>query len=167
MPVKALENDKPKIAAHAAMMAVQNFGFMLLYYGIWGATPSDETCESTRFAVGFFTLSCFGVSFLCIGMGMGGYTGDAFLFPFYWIMHAIVAVGGYSSCTYLIPAARFSVEGENCAALAPVNGERLKYVFYLHAALYFVYVYSMLSVTYYSWAKATFFSKGYFSMGMM
>ena len=164
MKVQPLEEDKPKIFAHAAMMAVQNFGFMLLYYGIWGATPFDDTCDSTRFAVGFFTLSCFCVAFLCIGMGMGGYSGDGCLFAFYWIVHAIVAVGGYSSCTYLIPVARFSVEGEACAALAPVNGERLTYVFYLHAALYFVYVYSMLSVTYYSWAKKTFFNKGYFSL---
>jgi len=159
MPVAALAVDKPKIVAHAAMMAVQNFGFMLLYNSIWGATPFDATCDSTRFAVGFMVLSCFGVSFLCIGMGMGGYTEDSFFFPFYWLAHAFVAVGGYCSCTYLIPVARFSEEGEACAALSPVNGERTEYVFYLHAALFWVYVYSMLSVTYYSWAKATFFSK--------
>ena len=37
-----------------------------------------------------------------------------------------------------------------CAALAPVNGERVEYVFYLHATLYFVYVYSMVSVNQFS-----------------
>ena len=31
MTVTSLPKDKPKIAAHAAMMFVQNFGFMLLY----------------------------------------------------------------------------------------------------------------------------------------
>ena len=91
-------------------------------------------------------------------MGMGGYADDQCLFPMYWILHAIVAVFGYTSCTYLIPVARYSDEGEACAALAPVNGEKIVYVYYVHAALYFVYVYSMLSVTYYSWAKATFFT---------
>lgn len=79
-------------------------------------------------------------------------------------MRASVAVDGSRRAstpvpTDLIPVARYSDEGEACAALAPVNGERLVYVFYLHAGLYFVYVYSMLSVTYYSWAKATFFTK--------
>ena len=147
-----------RLRSHKRGVLPQNFGFMLLYNSIWGATPFDATCDSTRFAVGFMTLSCFGVAFLCIGMGMGGYTEDSFFFPFYWIAHATVAVGGYCSCTYLIPVARFSEEGEACAALSPVNGERIEYVYYLHAALFFVYVYSMLSVTYYSWAKATFFA---------
>lgn len=58
MTVTSLPKDKPKIAAHAAMMFVQNFGFMLLYFSIWGETPFDETCNSTRFAVGYMTLSC-------------------------------------------------------------------------------------------------------------
>lgn len=159
MTVTSLPKDKPKIAAHAAMMFVQNFGFMLLYFSIWGETPFDETCNSTRFAVAIMTLSCFCVAFLCIGFSMGGYVDDVCLFATYWIIHALVAVPGYSYATYLIPAARFSDEGVACAALAPVNGERVEYVFYLHATLYFVYVYSMVSVTYYSFLKPTFFSK--------
>ena len=111
MTVTSLPKDKPKIAAHAAMMFVQNFGFMLLYFSIWGETPFDETCNSTRFAVGYMTLSCFCVAFLCIGFSMGGYVDDACLFATYWIIHALVAVPGYSYATYLIPAARFSDEG--------------------------------------------------------
>ena len=159
MAVMSLPEDKPKIAFHVVMMFIQNFGFFIMYYDIWGSTPYDGTCDSTRFAVGFMALSCFLVSFLCVGMGMGGYTDDKKLFPFYWTVHAIVAVGGYTSCTYLIPAARYSVEGLACAALVPVNGERIVYVFYVHAALYFVYVYSMLSVTYYSFLKPTYYAQ--------
>ena len=55
--------------------------------------------------------------------------------------------------------ARVSAEGKACAALSPVNGERTEFVWYLNAALYFVYVCSMVSVTYYSFLKPTFFSK--------
>ena len=140
MPVISLASDKPKIFAHAAMMFVQNFGFFIMYFMIWGDTPYAQNCESTRFAVRAMALSCFGVAFLCIGMGMGGYADDGCLFAVYWVLHAVVAVGGYTSCTYLIPVARYSTEGESCAELAPINGERIVYVYYVHAALYFVYV---------------------------
>ena len=99
MPVTSLTRDKPKIVGHAAMMFVQNFGFMLFYYAIWGATPFDATCDSTRFAVGVMSLSCFLVAFLCLGMAMGGYADDNCLFAFYWIIHAVFAVGGYTSAT--------------------------------------------------------------------
>jgi len=34
MPAKALEADKPKILFYGAMMAIQNFGFFLMYYSI-------------------------------------------------------------------------------------------------------------------------------------
>ena len=48
-----LDADKPKIAFHAAMMAIQNFGFFVMYWDIWGATPSsayqDGVCDSTRY----------------------------------------------------------------------------------------------------------------------
>ena len=66
---------------------------------------------------------------------------------------------GYTGGTVLIPLAYFSPEGEACAALAPTNGNRVEFVWYMNAALYFVYVCSMLSVTYYSFMKDTCFSK--------
>ena len=156
MPVISLPEDKPKITFHAAMMCIQNFGFFIMYYDLWGATPDAEACADTRFAVGYMAISCFLVAFLCIGMGFGGVTDDAFLFAFYWIAHAVPAVGGYSVCTLLVPMARFSETGLQCAALAPVNGTRLQAVYILHAALYFCYVGNMLSVTFFSFLKPTF-----------
>ena len=88
--------DKPKIAFHATMMAIQNFGFFIMYYDIWGATPGPimattpvtDPCGSTRYAVGMMALTCFGVAFLCIGM---------------WFTHAslyMVYVGGMLSITW-------------------------------------------------------------------
>ena len=69
-------------------------------------------------------------------------------------------VGGacYTACTAMVPLARFSDDGKACAALNPVNGDRLEAVFYLHAALYLVYVGGMLSITYFSFLKPTFFA---------
>lgn len=92
MPVKSLPQDKPKIAFHAAMMAIENFGFFMMYYDIWGFTPGPQTaggvvtdpCESTRAAVSFFALTCFCVAFLCVGMGYGGIRAfDTHLLPAY------------------------------------------------------------------------------------
>lgn len=89
-------------------------------------------------------------------MGFGGYVDDGFTFPFYWIAHAIPAVGGYTTCTFLIPMARFSETGEACAALAPVVGSAVQAVYILHAGLYWCYVGNMVSVTYFAFLKPTF-----------
>jgi len=160
MPVRSLPEDKPKIVFHAAMMAIENFGFFTMYYDLWGFTPGAtagvDPCESTRFACGFMALTCFYVAFMCVGMGYGGYTDDEFVFGLYWFGHLI---GGatYTICTILVPLARFSDDGELCAKINPVNGERVKAVYILHAALYLVYVGSMLSITYFSYVKPTWY----------
>jgi hypothetical protein len=91
-------------------------------------------------------------------MGLGGYTDDSFLFKLYWLAHL---VGGccYIICTIIVPLARFSAEGEACALLNPINGDRTAVVYGTHAALFMVYVFSMCSITYYSLIKPTFFPK--------
>eukprot|EP00929_Paragymnodinium_shiwhaense_P030328 TRINITY_DN17206_c0_g1_i1.p1 TRINITY_DN17206_c0_g1~~TRINITY_DN17206_c0_g1_i1.p1 ORF type:complete len:183 (+),score=14.34 TRINITY_DN17206_c0_g1_i1:60-608(+) len=168
MPVRSLPEDKPKIVFHAAMMVIQNFGFFTMYYDVWGRTPgplaaavavgsgtSDDPCQSTRFACGFMAMTCFMVAFLCLGMGFGGYTDDVVTFALYWFLH-LAGGGCYTICTVLIPLARWSEEGKVCANLAKVNGDRVEVVYYMHAALYFVYVGGMLSITYFSFVKPTF-----------
>ena len=57
MPV--LDADKPKIVFHAAMMSIQNFGFFIMYFAIWLATPEAGVCAESRFAEGFMALTCF------------------------------------------------------------------------------------------------------------
>ena len=47
----------------------------------------------------------------------------------YWIAHAIPAVGGYTTCTFLVPMARFSETGIACATMAPVPGAAIQAVF--------------------------------------
>jgi len=153
---KSPPEDKVKIVFHITMMSVQNFGFFIMYFGLWLSTPVAETCDETRFAEGFMALTCFLVSWLCIGMGFGGYTEDPVLFPFYWVAHAAPAVLGYCTCTFLIPIARFSETGWACAALAPVIGSAVQAVYIVHAGLFFCYVANMLSVTYFSFLKPTF-----------
>lgn len=158
MPVLSLPSDKPTICFHAAMMAVQNFGFFVMYYGLWADAPIDVICNSTRDIVGFMALTCFYVAFMCIAMAYGGYTDDSFLFPLYWFAHL---AGGlcYVFCTYAIPTTAFYTEdGVGCTAVSPTFGGRLKGVYITHAVLFLFYVYNMLSITYFSWAKATFFS---------
>mmetsp|Transcript_4040 Transcript_4040/g.9634 ORF Transcript_4040/g.9634 Transcript_4040/m.9634 type:complete len:176 (+) Transcript_4040:123-650(+) len=159
MPVNSLLSDKPTICFHAAMMVVQNFGFFVMYYGLWGDAPIDAVCDSVRFSVGFMALTCFYVAFMCIAMAYGGYTDDSVLFPLYWFGHL---AGGlcYIFCTYAIPAAVFYTEdGTSCTTtVAPIYGARLKAVYFTHAVLFLFYVYNMLSITYFSWAKATFFT---------
>ena len=164
MAVSPLPEDKPKLVFHAAMMTIQNIGFMMMYYDIWGDTSPDFVCKDTREAVGFMALTCFCVAFLCVGMGFGGYIADTTTFALYWLLHL---VGGacYTACTFMIPIARWSDDGKACAALTPVNGDRLEVVYYMHAALYMVYVGGMLSITYFSFLKPTFFSGKISSVG--
>ena len=146
----------PQIVFHAAMMSLQNFGFFIMYFAIWLNTPAAEVCAESRFAEGFMALTCFLVAFLCVGMGFGGYIDDAFTFALYWIAHAVPAVGGYTTCTFLVPLARFSDTGVECATRAPVTGSVVQGVYIVHAALYWCYVGNMLSVTYFSFLKPTF-----------
>eukprot|EP00937_MAST-01D_sp_MAST-1D-sp2_P000677 g677.t1 len=151
MPVKSLPEDKAKIAFHAAMMAIQNFGFFIMYAFLWNhAAAGGATCASTAYATGMMTLTCFGVAFLCVGMGMGGYTDDKVAFTLLWFLHL---VGGsfYTACTVIVPAARWSDEGKACAANS--KGIPVSAVYIMHAALYLVYVGGMLSITYFSFLK--------------
>lgn len=150
--IYSLPQDKPKIVFHAAMMAIQNFGFMVLYNSTWAATPHAEVCDSTRYAVGLMSMTCFLVAFLCVGMGFGGYTDDKPLFFVMWYLHL---VGGslYTASTVIIPVARYSDDGNKCADLAPTNGERVNAIWIMHASLYMVYVGGMLSITYFSFLK--------------
>ena len=106
-------------------------------------------------------MTCFVVAFLCVGMGFGGYTDDPFVFALYWFAHL---VGGlcYTICTIVIPMERFSDAGMACAELNPVNGDRIQLVFIMHAALYVVYVGGMLSITYFSYIKPTYYGKKVF-----
>ena len=138
------------------MMTIQNFGFFLMYFATWLATPADEVCAESRFAEGFMALTCFLVAFLCVGMAFGGYIDDPFVFTLYWIAHAVPAVGGYTSCTFLIPMARFSDTGMTCASLSPVVGSVVQAVYIVHAGLYFCYVCNMVSITYLAFVKPTF-----------
>ena len=145
-------NDKAKIFGHAAMMAIQNFGFFNMYSSIWASTPRNDTCDSTRYATGMMACTCFCVAFLCVGMGMGGITDDKKAFTVFWFAHL---VGGsmYTASTVIIPVALWSTAGEACAALDPAFGDRAKTVYIMHAALYLVYVGGMLSITYFSFLK--------------
>ena len=152
-PIGSLPGDKPKIAFHASMMAIQNAGFFIMYWDLWGFTPSADVCDSTRYAEGVMAITCFFVAFLCVGMGMAGYTDDKLAFIFYWFFHLI---GGsmYTGSTVIVPLALWSDDGEACADLSPVTGERARVVYYTHAGLYLVYVGGMLAITYFSFLKS-------------
>jgi len=154
----SLPEDKPKLIIYAFMMFIQNFGFHLMYYQIYHEIPSPQNgdCDDLRFWVGFFALDCFVESFVCVWMGMAGYTDDQTLFPIMWVFHLLVALP-YCLCTITIPLSIYADKGKDCRAAAGARLYPLEAVFWTHCCLFLVYVWMMLSVTYYSFAKATFF----------
>ena len=158
MPVHSLAEDKPKILFYGAMMAIQNFGFFIMYFQIFPHITNTTECHTLRFWVGFFALDCFVESFCCLWMAMGGYIADTFWFGFGWILHLLVALP-YCISTAGIPMAMYSAEGTTCRASMGSAGLTLEPVYWLHAAMFLVYVWMMLSITYYSFLKATFFGK--------
>ena len=162
--VQALAKDKPKILFYGAMMAIQNFGFFVMYYQVYPTIPLSNSaigmdCDNLRFWVGFFALDCFVESFGCLWMAMGGYTEDKFWFPFGWFFHLFVALP-YCVCTVGIPVAMYEDKGKVCRQAMGSMAHPLEAIYWTHAALFLVYVWMMLSITYYSWAKATIFKKG-------
>ena len=129
MPVAPLAADKPKIVFYGAMMAIQNFGFFLMYYPLFGAVPAlknaagADECETLRFWIGLFAIDCFVESFCCVWMAMGGYIGDNFWFKFGWLLHLVVALP-YCVCTVGIRAthdAQIPVHSVLSAPLTPLH----------------------------------------------
>jgi len=152
-----LETDKPQIVFYAIMMTIQNFGFFVMYYNIFGYLPANSDCTNLRFWISFFALDCFVESFVCVWMAMGGYTNDSGLFKAMWILHLLVALP-YVLCTITIPIAIYSDEGEKCIAANAGPLYPLKPTFWVHCALFMVYVWMMLGVTFLSFVKPVFFS---------
>lgn len=156
MPVSCLPADKPKIVFYGAMMAIQNYGFYAMYYPLFLAVPDNPKCDEMRFWLGTFSIDCFIEAFVVLWMAMGGYIEDNFWFKFGWIMHLLVALP-YCVSTVAIPLAIFSDDGEDCRGEMGNMGYSMVAVYWTHCTLFLVYVWMMLSITYYSFAKATFF----------
>jgi hypothetical protein len=188
MPVKCLPADKPKILFYGAMMAIrtppiqpcaspratasparfptrlsgvprpENYGFYSMYYPLYLAVPPAAECGTLRFWLGFFALDCFVESFCVLWMAMGGYVEDRRWFAFGWVLHLLVALP-YCVCSVAIPYTVYTGDGLTCRTthMGP-HGDALLPVVWLHVALFLVYVWMMLSITYYSWAKATLFA---------
>ena len=74
--VLSIAADKPKILFYGAMMTIQNFGFFVMYYGLFphipASVPGFLECETLRLWVGVFAIDCFIESFCCLWMAMGG-----------------------------------------------------------------------------------------------
>ncbi len=162
MPVAPLSEDKPKILFYGAMMAIQNYGFFEMYFKMFLLIPvvagigADATaCASLRFWVGFFALDCFVESFCCLWMAMGGYIESNFWFTFGWTLHLLVALP-YCISTVAIPITLYSDEGVLCREAMGPAADPLTVVYWVHCALFMIYVWMMLSITYYSFVKPTF-----------
>ena len=150
--VKSIGDDKTKILFHMTIMAMQNFGFFVMYFIIWGFIPAAATCDNTRFQVGWFAMVCFGETFGVVYMAFGGYIDDTATFLLGVLIHHGIAAM-YCICTATIANAIWSDEGKACAAINPVNGERLKAVWIVHASIFLFYVWGMLNIKYYSIIK--------------
>jgi len=174
LQIKSAPADKPKIVFHSAMMAIQNFAMFVGYFLVWGALPRTAACADTNFGCELMSMTCVTVAFTCVGMAFGGYTDDPIHFWIYWVLHAMGGVGGYSGATYLIPTAWWSEEGRECKgqmdhvaypaggqeehgwAGQSTNGDRLSALLTIHLGCYWIYVYSMLAITYFSFLKPSF-----------
>ena len=68
----------------------------------------------TSFCVAYAAVHPVGIvqeTFLCVGMGFGGYIDDQRTFVLYWLLH-LVGGGCYIVSTIIVPLARFSDDGE-------------------------------------------------------
>ena len=159
MPVYSSPADKPKIVFYGAMMAIQNFGFFTMYYALTPFIPISDDCSNMRFWVTFFAIDCFVETFCCLWMAMGGYIDSCVMFAFGWFLHLFVALP-YCISSVGIPYVVYSDAGTLCRASMGTAGLTLVPVMWTHIALFLVYVWCMLSITYYSFLKATFITKG-------
>ena len=94
-------------------------------------------------------------------MGLAGYIGDGSkFFPIMWVCHLLVALP-YVLCTFTIPIAMYSDDGGQCRSLGGSLLYPLKPVYWTHCGLFLVYVWMMLSITYFSAAKSIFYPELY------
>jgi len=154
------------------MMAIQNYGFFMMYFllllmiQLSPATPPGVTvpnsmdvstnCSNMRFWIGFFALDCFLESFCVLWMAMGGYIGSTCMFAFGWVLHLVVALP-YCISSVGIPYVIYNNGGQECRASMGPAGLVVEPVVWVHVGLFMVYVWMMLSITYYSFVKPTFF----------
>merc|ERR1712086_68472 len=91
---------------------------------------------------------------------MAGYTDDSTLFPIMWIVHLLVALP-YVLCTITIPIAIYSDDGTACRNTLGSKGPMYAIVpvYWTHCSLFLVYVWMMLSQTYFSFLKPSYFTK--------
>jgi hypothetical protein len=130
-----------------------------MYYQVYPYIPMNvDGCDTIRFWVGFFALDCFIESFCCLWMAMGGYTDSCCMFAFGWILHLLVALP-YCISTVGVPISLYSDGGKVCRDAMGPGQFPLVAIYWTHCGLFVVYVWMMLSITYYSFVKATFFKK--------
>ena len=91
-------------------------------------------------------------------MRQGGYIDSKCMFAFGWILHLVVALP-YCISTVAIPLSMYADEGKECRDAMGPRGITLLAVYWTHCGLFMVYVFCMLSITYYSFLKPTFFKK--------
>ena len=155
-----LDEDRPKLVFYAAMMTIQNFGFFIMYYVVFGDIPDIDECSNLRYWVGLFALDCFVESFVCVWMAKAGYT-EGF-FKLMWVVHLLVALP-YVLCTFTIGINLYSDDGIACQAANSGPLYKLTAVYWTHVGLFNVYVWMMLSITYYSFVKPSKILDSYFS----
>jgi len=161
LTVLSAPEDKPKILFYGAMMAIQNYGFYQAYYQLYPTIPvsvGTASCASLRFWSGFFALDCFVESFCCLWLAMGGNVDSGFWFAFGWILHLLVALP-YCISSVAIPVAMYDDDGKACRKAMGAGGDAYSVVAWTHICLFLVYVWMMLSITYYSFLKPTFITK--------
>ena len=159
MPVYSTPADKPKIVFYGAMMAIQNFGFFTMYTPSTPFIPIMTTAAATCASGSRSSRSTASSRPFCLWMAMGGHIDSCVMFAFGWFLHLFVALPCCISSVG-IPYVVYSDAGTLCRASMGTAGLTLVPVMWTHIALFLVYVWCMLSITYYSFLKATFITKG-------
>lgn len=123
-PARVITKDDKKlfIAGLGLLMAIQNFGFFEAYAGVWGLLDSRiEVCSSLTTWVVVSAFACYAETVMALGMMFGAWIdGTRAIWWIFFVLHLVIALGGYTGGVIGVGRAVYSDDGYKCALkLAP------------------------------------------------
>jgi len=147
------DNDRALIFVNGIMMMASNFMHAVGFWYCFVTMSTKAACASVSWWLGFDAVVCIIEVSFAGGMMLGGMIDGTKWFWFFWILHLIDAVPGYTLAVVKLGLSLNSEDGQECLETYPGDGHRTYQVWQVQVFTYALYVCNMLFQTYMSVIK--------------
>jgi len=137
------------------LMMIQNYLFFMTYWKSYSHMPQDGACAGSSWWLGCNALVCAIETVFVGGMMLGAWwDGSRALFWFFWVLHLIDAVPGYTAAVVFLGTNLHGEDGQACIEANPSVGHATFLAWCVQVGFYVVYVFCMLGLSYLAVFKA-------------